>query len=69
MRIGNPTKAGLAGLSLILLTVLLLTHSVDDAAALGLIGSIIGYVVGNGVGARHRINIDPILAPVEEKNQ
>lgn len=65
MRIGNPTKATLAALAMILLTILMATHTIDQAAGLGLLGSLVGYVVGNGVGAKTKVPVDPIVAPKE----
>lgn len=66
MRVGNPTKATLAAVAMILITVLMLSHTIDQAAGLGLLGSLIGYIVGNGVGAKQRLPVEPIVVAKEE---
>lgn len=67
MTIQNPTKAFLALVGLICLTVLLALGSISESTGTGMIGTIIGYVVGNTVGARSKTPIDPIVGPRDEQ--
>ena len=52
MNIANPSKALIALVALVCVTILLATNSVDQSAGTGLIGMIAGYAVGNGIAAR-----------------
>jgi hypothetical protein len=61
MKISNPTKAGLAAMAMVMLTVLMSTHAIAPEAGTGLLGSIVGYIIGNGVGAKTNIPADRIL--------
>lgn len=63
MTIQNPTKAFLALVGLICITVLLALDAISEATGTGMIGTIIGYIVGNTVGAKQNIPIDPIVGP------
>ena len=63
MTIQNPTKAFLALVGLICITVLLAIHAINEATGTGMIGTIIGYVVGNTVGAKTNTPIEPIVGP------
>jgi hypothetical protein len=63
MTIQNPTKAFLALVGLICLTVLLALGSISESTGTGMIGTIVGYVVGNTVGARTKTPIDPSVGP------
>jgi hypothetical protein len=65
MTIQNPTKAFLALVGLICITVLLAIHAINEATGTGMIGTIIGYVVGNTVGAKTNTPIEPIVGPKE----
>ena len=65
MTIQNPTKAFLALVGLICITVLLAIGAIQEATGTGMIGTIIGYVVGNTVGAKTNTPIDPIVGPKE----
>jgi hypothetical protein len=61
MNIANPSKAMIALVALICVTVLLATNSVDQSAGTGLIGMIAGYAVGNGIAARRGEEVTPII--------
>jgi hypothetical protein len=65
MTIQNPTKAFLALVGLICITVLLAINAISEATGTGMIGTIIGYVVGNTVGAKTNTPIEPIVGPKE----
>ena len=61
MNIANPSKAMIALVALVCVTILLATNSVDEAAGTGLIGMIAGYSVGNGIAARRGDEVTPII--------
>ena len=61
MNIANPSKAMIALVALVCITILLVTNSVDESAGTGLIGMIAGYAVGNGIAARRGDQVTPII--------
>ena len=61
MNIANPSKAMIALVALVCVTILLATNSVDQSAGTGLIGMIAGYAVGNGIAARRGDEVTPII--------
>jgi len=61
MNIANPSKAMIALVALVCVTILLATNSVDESAGTGLIGMIAGYAVGNGIAARRGDDVTPII--------
>jgi hypothetical protein len=61
MNIANPSKAMIALVALVCVTILLATNSVDESAGTGLIGMIAGYAVGNGIAARRGDEVTPII--------
>lgn len=65
MTLANPPKALIALIGLICLTVLLALGKIDNATGTGMIGTILGYAVGNGIAARTGKPVEPILGPKE----
>lgn len=61
MNIVNPSKALLALAAMICITILLAVNRIPSEAGTGLLGSLLGYVIGNGVGARQGVPIEPII--------
>jgi membrane protein YqaA with SNARE-associated domain len=61
MMITNPPKALIALVGLICLTVLMALNAIQEATGTGLIGSILGYAIGNGVAARKGDLVSPII--------
>lgn len=61
MTIQNPPKAFLVLVAMVCITVLMATHTIDQSAGTGLLGSMIGYAVGNGIAARGGKPVEPIL--------
>ena len=61
MNITNPPKALIALVGLVCLTVLLAVHAIPTEAGTGMIGSILGYAIGNGIAARSGTAVDPII--------
>ena len=67
MNIANPSKAMIALVALVCVTILLATNSVDESAGTGLIGMIAGYAVGNGIAARRGDEVTPIIGRKVDK--
>lgn len=65
MTITNPPKAFIALIGLICLTVLLAIEAIDKATGTGMIGTILGYAVGNGIAAKTGVRVDPIIGNKE----
>jgi len=61
MNIANPSKALLALAAMICITILLAVERIPTEAGTGLLGSLLGYVIGNGVGARGGQDVTPII--------
>ena len=61
MTLTNPPKALIALVGLICLTVLLALDAIDNATGTGMIGTILGYAVGNGIAARSGKPVEPII--------
>jgi len=61
MNIANPSKAMIALVALVCVTILLATKTIDQSAGTGLIGMIAGYAVGNGIAARRGDEVTPII--------
>lgn len=61
MTITNPPKALIALVGMICLTVLMALNRIPTEAGVGLIGSVIGYSIGNGIAARSGTPVDPII--------
>jgi hypothetical protein len=61
MNIANPPKALIALVGLVCLTVLMAVNAIPSEAGVGMIGSIIGYAIGNGIAAKTGSSVDPII--------
>jgi len=61
VKITNPPKALIALVGLVCLTVLMALNSIEEATGTGLIGSILGYAIGNGIAARQGQLVSPII--------
>ena len=61
MNIANPSKAFIALVSLICLTVLIAVEAITSDAGLPVITAIVGYAIGNGIGAKQGVSVDPII--------
>ena len=49
MNITNPPKALIVLVAMMCITILMITAKIDQSAATGLLGSIVGYSIGNGI--------------------
>jgi hypothetical protein len=61
MNIANPSKALIALVGLICITVLMVTDSISQDAGIGLLSAVIGYSIGNGIAAKQGVSVDPII--------
>jgi hypothetical protein len=62
----NPSKALIALVGLVCMTVLISVGSIDQDQGLPIITMIIGYAVGNGIQALSNKQVEPII---KKKNQ
>ena len=60
MNITNPPKALIVLAAMICITTLMITNKIDQSAATGLLGSIVGYGIGNGI--RGTADTPPIVS-------
>ena len=61
MTLQNPSKALIALVALICVTVLIAVDSIDSNQGLPIITMIVGYAVGNGIAARKGDPVEPII--------
>ena len=66
MTVTNPPKAFIALIGLVCLTVLLAIGAIDKATGTGMIGTILGYAVGNGIAAKTGKPVEPIIGHKEQ---
>ena len=66
MTLNNPPKALIALVGLICLTILMALNAIEEATGTGLIGSILGYAIGNGIAARGNQPVEPIIGRKEK---
>lgn len=72
MSIANPTKAFLALVTIVAITFLMAVNRIATEAGLGVMGTIVGYIVGNGIGAKNGtmtpvISINKVKQMLEDK--
>jgi len=61
MTISNPSKALIALVGLICITILMATRAIDQATGMPILTLIIGYAVGNGIAAKQGQPVFPII--------
>ena len=61
MSLANPSKALIALVGLICITVLMVSDSISQDAGIGLVSAIIGYAIGNGIAAKTGQRVEPII--------
>lgn len=61
MTISNPSKALIALVGLICITVLMAVQAIDQTTGMPVITMIIGYAVGNGIAAKQNQLVEPII--------
>jgi hypothetical protein len=67
MKLANPSKAFILLVGLICLTVLLAIGKIETESGIPIITMIIGYGVGNGIGAARGQNSPHIFEPATEE--
>lgn len=63
MTISNPSKAMIALVGLICVTVLMAVGAIDSQTGMPIITLVMGYAVGNGIAARNNEPVEPIIGP------
>ena len=61
MNIANPSKAFIALVGLVCLTVLIAVNAITSDAGLPVITAIVGYAIGNGIAAKQGQPVQPII--------
>ena len=61
MSLANPSKALIALVGLVCLTVLIAVEAITSEAGLPVITAIIGYAIGNGIAAKSGQPVEPII--------
>jgi len=47
--------------AMIVIAILMVADSIANEAGTGMLGTIVGYAVGNGIAAKKGDNVDPII--------
>ena len=63
MMLQNPSKALIALVALVCITVLIAVRAIDANTGMPVITLIVGYAVGNGIAARKGDPVEPIIGP------
>lgn len=66
MTISNPSKALIALVGLICITILMAINAIDSQTGMPIFTLVVGYAVGNGIAARNNEPVDPIIGPKKE---
>jgi len=66
MRIANPSKAAIALVALVCITVLMIVDAIDQSTGTPIITMIVGYAVGNGIAAKQGEPVQPIIGRRDE---
>jgi hypothetical protein len=61
MNLANPSKALIALVGLICLTVLIAVEAIAADSGLPVITAIVGYAIGNGIAAKQGQPVEPII--------
>jgi hypothetical protein len=61
MNLENPSKALIALVGMVCITILLGLGRIPTEAGTGMIGTILGYAVGNGIAAKSGKPVTPII--------
>ena len=64
----NPSKALIALVGLICMTVLIAVGAIEQDQGLPIITMVIGYAVGNGISALTNKKVDPIIKKKDKPN-
>lgn len=61
MNLTNPPKALIAMVAMVVIAILMIADSIASEAGTGMLGSIVGYAIGNGVAAKTGKDVQPII--------
>lgn len=61
MSLANPSKALIALVGMVCLTVLIAVDAITSEAGLPVITAIVGYAIGNGIAAKTGQPVEPII--------
>jgi len=61
MNLTNPPKALIAMVAMIVIAILMVADSIASEAGTGMLGTIVGYAVGNGIAAKTGKTVEPII--------
>lgn len=61
MNLANPPKALIAMVAMVVIAILMISDSIASEAGTGMLGSIVGYAIGNGVAAKTGKDVQPII--------
>lgn len=64
--VANPSKALIALVGMVCITVLMAVQRIPTEAGTGMLGAIIGYAIGNGIAATSRQPVQPIIGRREQ---
>lgn len=62
MNITNPPKALIVLVAIICITVLMAVGKIDQSAGTGMLGTIVGYSVGNSIRPKNGDQVPPIVS-------
>ena len=62
MNITNPPKALIVLVAMVCITVLMAIGKIDQSAGTGILGTIVGYSVGNSIRPKNGEPIPPIIS-------
>lgn len=69
MTVANPSKALVALVAMVCITVLMALERIAAEAATGMLGAIVGYAIGNGIAAAQHQKVTPIIGQRDEVEQ
>lgn len=61
MNIANPSKALIALVGMICITILMAVNAIESETGVPILTTIIGYAVGNGIAAKQGQPVEPII--------
>ena len=67
MQLANPSKALIALVALISMVILIAIHAIEAQIGMTLITAITFSAIGNGVGAKSNIPVEPIIGRKPEQ--
>ena len=61
MNIANPSKALIALVGMICITILMAVNAIESQTGVPILTTVIGYAVGNGIAAKTGQPVEPII--------